>query len=78
MFQSRGLAALAWALVNSIPFFSLARAAPILETRQGFSTLSSPQISAFDSYTYFAAAAYCQPTHTKVWDCGSKYFWLWY
>lgn len=48
----------------------LVRAAPILEARQSFSTLSSADIAAFKPFTFYASTAYCQPAQTLTWSCG--------
>ncbi|KAI0825661.1 lipase [Irpex lacteus] len=40
--------------------------------RQGVSPLSQDQISAFSPYTYYAAAAYCEPSTTLTWTCGTN------
>ncbi|KAJ7623664.1 lipase [Roridomyces roridus] len=48
----------------------LVNAAPSLLPRQTISTLSTAQISVFKPYTYYAAAAYCDPAKTLAWNCG--------
>jgi len=61
--------ALALALVAPL----LALASPTqLQKRQSISTLSQSQISAFKPYTYFASAAYCDPSKTINWSCGTN------
>jgi len=42
---------------------------PILR-RQGISTLSSAQISTFKPYSFYASAAYCNPSVLSTWNCG--------
>ncbi|KAF9485579.1 alpha/beta-hydrolase [Pholiota conissans] len=46
-------------------------ASPILESRS-ISTLSASQVASYKRYTYFAGAAYCKPTNTLAWNCGSN------
>ena len=41
-----------------------------LEKRQSIAALSASQVSTYKPYTYFASAAYCNPTQTKAWNCG--------
>ena len=51
---------------------SIALALPVeLEARQSVSTLSTAEVSAYKPYTWYAAAAYCQPAKTLAWNCGS-------
>ncbi|TCD68029.1 hypothetical protein EIP91_011640 [Steccherinum ochraceum] len=45
---------------------------PSLETRQTITTLSASQISAFKPFAFFASAAYCDPSRTLKWDCGTN------
>ncbi|CAA7265174.1 unnamed protein product [Cyclocybe aegerita] len=47
-------------------------AVPVLEARQGISTLSAAQVAAVKPYSYYAAAAYCVPARTRAWDCGTN------
>ncbi len=35
--------------------------------------LTDDQITAYKPYTFFAGAAYCQPSTTMNWDCGCEY-----
>ncbi|KAJ7708834.1 lipase [Mycena rosella] len=51
---------------------SLANAAPSLLARQAITSLSASQISTFKPYTFYAAAAYCQPATTLAWNCGAN------
>lgn len=46
------------------------RAAPILEPRQSFATLSTAQIAAFRPFTSYASSAYCPSSETLTWSCG--------
>ncbi|KAJ3512957.1 hypothetical protein NLJ89_g3224 [Agrocybe chaxingu] len=45
---------------------------PVLEARQGISTLTAAQVAAVKPYSYYAAAAYCVPARTRAWDCGTN------
>ncbi|KAF5361733.1 hypothetical protein D9756_002148 [Leucocoprinus leucothites] len=47
-------------------------AAPSLEKRQAITPLSSAQIATFKPYSFFAAAAYCNPSTTRNWSCGTN------
>jgi len=51
---------------------SLAIAAPALNARQAITSLSSPQITAFTPYSFYAAAGYCSPASTLAWNCGTN------
>jgi len=44
---------------------------PTLEKRQ-IQTLSSGAIAAFKPYTFYAGAAYCEPSVLKTWTCGAN------
>ncbi|KAG7094334.1 hypothetical protein E1B28_007933 [Marasmius oreades] len=46
-------------------------ASPTSEKRQSITILSNDQIAKFKPYTFFAAAAYCQPPTTLAWNCGA-------
>ena len=63
-------------LVAAIYMFSfgtaIARATLLIE-RQDFSNLTIAQIDVFTPYTWFAAAAFCQPSETLTWSCGGQY-----
>ena len=56
--------------VVATAFLGLAFGLPALDKRQSITALSSAQISAFKPFTFFASAAYCQPTATINWSCG--------
>ncbi|THH12073.1 hypothetical protein EW145_g245 [Phellinidium pouzarii] len=45
-------------------------ASPLATKRQSITTLSTTQISAFKPFTFFASAAYCDPSTTINWSCG--------
>ncbi|TDL25795.1 lipase class 3 family protein [Rickenella mellea] len=54
-------------------FVSFAHAAPSrLFERASVTPLSGAQISAFKPFTFFASAAYCQPSATLAWNCGAN------
>lgn len=57
-------------IVNAAPGFELVQ----LSKRQSITTLSSPQISSFKPYTFFASTAYCNPSMTINWSCGGTGF----
>ncbi|KAH8104123.1 alpha/beta-hydrolase [Cristinia sonorae] len=40
--------------------------------RQSITALSASQIAAFRPFTFFASAAYCQPSTTITWSCGAN------
>ncbi|KAK0489328.1 Alpha/Beta hydrolase protein [Armillaria novae-zelandiae] len=45
---------------------------PALHIRaDAVTVLTDDQITAYKPYTFFASAAYCQPSTTMNWDCGS-------
>jgi len=56
----------------ALPFVPLLTAARPGQKRQSITTLSQSQISAFKTYTFFASAAYCNPSTTINWSCGSN------
>ncbi|TCD61802.1 hypothetical protein EIP91_007888 [Steccherinum ochraceum] len=43
-----------------------------LQARQAITTLATSQISMFKPFTFFASAAYCQPSTTINWSCGAN------
>ncbi|KAI0085773.1 lipase [Irpex rosettiformis] len=43
-----------------------------LEPRQSISALSTSQISTFKPFTHYASTAYCNPSTTLTWSCGSN------
>ncbi|KAF8623148.1 hypothetical protein AX17_007537 [Amanita inopinata Kibby_2008] len=47
------------------------QAAPF-ESRQDITPLTTSQIDFFTPYTHFASTAYCQPSTTITWACGSN------
>ncbi|RXW22370.1 hypothetical protein EST38_g3495 [Candolleomyces aberdarensis] len=52
---------------------TIAFALPVeLEARQSVSTLSAADVSAYKPYTWYAAAAYCEPAKTLAWNCGTR------
>ncbi|KAA1468863.1 lipase [Dentipellis sp. KUC8613] len=40
--------------------------------RQAITTLSTAQVEAFKPFTFFASAAYCNPSTTLTWSCGAN------
>jgi len=48
------------------------RAVPTIEKRQSITTLTSSQIAVFKPFSWFAATAYCDPSVTKAWTCGTN------
>ncbi|KAJ7230654.1 Alpha/Beta hydrolase protein [Mycena pura] len=51
---------------------SVASAAPSLVARQAITSLTAANIASFKPFTFYAAAAYCSPTSTLAWDCGTN------
>ncbi|KAI9440856.1 lipase [Lactarius indigo] len=45
------------------------------DLRQGITTLSQAQIEDFKPYSFYAAAAYCNPSNTLTWSCGGYVGW---
>ncbi|KAI0258631.1 lipase [Gloeopeniophorella convolvens] len=45
--------------------------AALAQGGQAITTLSPAQVAAFKPFTYFASAAYCSPSTTLTWTCGS-------
>ncbi|KAF8971867.1 lipase class 3 family protein [Flammula alnicola] len=54
--------------------FSINAAPALVEVskRQSITTLTASQISAFKPFTFFASTAYCEPSTTINWSCGSN------
>ncbi|KAG9313247.1 Alpha/Beta hydrolase protein [Chiua virens] len=48
------------------------RATPALSSRQSITALTTTQIDVFTPYTWYASTAYCEPSQTLAWDCGSN------
>ncbi|KZS95515.1 lipase [Sistotremastrum niveocremeum HHB9708] len=65
MFSSLSLTLLVGAL-------SIVKATPTPEKRASITSLTSSQINAFKSTTFFSAAAYCSPSVTINWSCGGN------
>ncbi|KAL0568267.1 hypothetical protein V5O48_013727 [Marasmius crinis-equi] len=53
-------------------FAAVVLASPTPEKRQSITILSSAQVTTFKPYSFYAAAAYCQPANTKAWNCGAN------
>ncbi|KAF9454436.1 lipase class 3 family protein [Macrolepiota fuliginosa MF-IS2] len=48
------------------------QAVPMIEKRQSITTLTSSQVAVFKPFSWFAATAYCDPSVTKTWTCGTN------
>ncbi|KAL5492619.1 hypothetical protein ACEPAI_4066 [Sanghuangporus weigelae] len=71
------LSAFSTALAIPLSVSSVQRSVLVLESRaflkrQDFATLSPVQIRSFQSFSFFASAAYCQPDTTINWSCGTN------
>lgn len=70
------MAALVPLLLHFAQLAIVAFAAPVanhtLEVRQSVSTLTAAQVAGYKPYSWYAAAAYCPPTRTLAWNCGSE------
>ncbi len=53
-------------------FFRIAYAIAVTK-RSDITTLGQAQIEEFKPYTFYAAAAYCNPSKTLTWSCGGSY-----
>lgn len=53
-------------------FFRIAYAIATAK-QQDMATLSQSQIEEFKPYSFYAAAAYCDPSKTLTWSCGGPY-----
>ncbi|TFK48453.1 alpha/beta-hydrolase [Heliocybe sulcata] len=61
------------AMFKALLFASLALTALAAPAkRQSISTLSTTQIGTYKPYTWYASAAYCSPSTTINWSCGSN------
>ena len=72
------ISALAFAAFN-VPTVAHASPAPApvpvdqhLQARASITALTSSQISAFKPYSWFSSTAYCAPTSTVNWTCGTN------
>jgi len=59
-------------LAHVLGFALLATAVPSVVKRQAITALTAAQISSFKPYTFFASTAYCSPSTTINWSCGSN------
>lgn len=60
-------------LVVAVSVISSSFASPLSATRrQSITTLSTSQIETFKPFTFFASAAYCNPSTTINWSCGGE------
>jgi len=50
----------------------LAYAVPHQRRQSGITSLSSGQVNSFNPFAHFASAAYCSPSVTANWQCGSN------
>ncbi|KAI0047137.1 lipase class 3 family protein [Auriscalpium vulgare] len=65
------LRALAYAAATAALLAGSVDAAAVSK-RQSITTLSTAQISTFKPFTFFASAAYCDPSVTLTWSCGAN------
>lgn len=61
-----------YSLLLTVLLSTLAAQAIPLERRQTITALTSSQITAFRPFTHFASTAYCQPSTTLTWSCGTN------
>ncbi len=59
--------------IFALTSLGLARATAVNVKREAITTLTSAQVSAFTPFTYFASAAYCNPSTTISWTCGGGF-----
>jgi len=59
-------------LLSSLSSVNAAPATTELSKRQSITALTTSQISAFTPFTFFASAAYCNPSTTSDWSCGAN------
>lgn len=45
---------------------------PLLEKRQGITTLTTAQVNSYNPFAYYVSAAYCAPAKVASWTCGSE------
>ncbi|KDR85907.1 hypothetical protein GALMADRAFT_218973 [Galerina marginata CBS 339.88] len=60
------------ALLCALSPVNAAPATVELSKRQSITALTTSQISAFKPFTFFASAAYCNPSTTIKWTCGAN------
>ncbi|OJA08437.1 hypothetical protein AZE42_06541 [Rhizopogon vesiculosus] len=51
---------------------AIVNASPSFDTRQSITALTTSQIDAFTTYTYYASAGHCTNTQTLAWNCGTN------
>ncbi len=56
----------------TLTLFTLAYAVAVTK-RQDITTLTQARIEEFKPYSFYAAAAYCDPSKTLTWSCGGSY-----
>lgn len=56
---------------TSFYLLGLASAIPTAEKRQSITAASTTQIDSYTPYTWYASTAYCEPSETANWSCGT-------
>jgi hypothetical protein len=56
----------------ALPLAMTVYAAPSTLQSRSVTALTRAQIASYKPYTYYAAAAYCQPAATLAWNCGNN------
>ncbi len=51
---------------------SVPAARSVLEARQSITPISTTQINSYTPYAWFASTAYCTPSQTLAWNCGTN------
>lgn len=51
---------------------SVPQARNVLEARQSIAPISTSEINSFPPYAWFASTAYCKPSSTLAWNCGTN------
>ncbi|KIM39665.1 hypothetical protein M413DRAFT_447129 [Hebeloma cylindrosporum] len=57
-------------VLGALPFALQGQANPLRRQTASISALSNSQISAFEPFSFYASAAYCQPSAILSWSCG--------
>ena len=70
------VATLAVVSVSTVLCTPLPFEAEAIAKRQSITALSAAQISSFKPFTFFASAAYCEPSTTINWSCGGNAYFL--
>lgn len=66
------LAVMAFKLGLALLTLAVSVSAVPLEARQSISALSASQIGTFKPFTFYASTAYCDPSTTLTWSCGTN------